>query len=49
MGIIELITAVLIALKLFGVIDWNWFMVFLPEIVEVTVYVILSIIAWRNL
>jgi hypothetical protein len=33
MGFIEVITAVLVALKLAAVIDWSWWGVFMPMIV----------------
>ena len=39
MGILELITVVFIVLKLFSVIDWSWWLVLLPEIVAIVLYV----------
>ncbi len=41
MGICELLTLLFIALKLLGIIDWNWFFVLLPEIIAFVLYVVL--------
>ena len=39
MGILEILTAIFIILKLCGTIDWSWWLVLLPEIVAVVLYV----------
>jgi hypothetical protein len=39
MGFLEVLTTVFIVLKLTGVIDWSWFLVLLPEIIAVGLYV----------
>ena len=33
MGLTELLTLAFIIAKLYGVIDWNWWIIFLPEII----------------
>jgi hypothetical protein len=38
-GILEILTAIFIILKLIGTIDWSWWLVLLPEIVAVVLYV----------
>lgn len=40
MGIAEILTIVFVVLKLTGVIDWNWGLVLLPEIIACGLYVI---------
>lgn len=40
MGILELLTIIFILLKAFGVITWSWWLVFLPSIISVSIYVI---------
>lgn len=43
MGFTEVLTIVFIVLKLIGVIAWSWWLVLLPEIIGVAVYVLLAI------
>jgi hypothetical protein len=38
MGFTEVLTIVFVVLKLVGVIDWNWFLVLLPEIIALVFY-----------
>lgn len=40
MGILELLTVIFIVLKVIGVISWSWFVVLLPAIIAVTIYVL---------
>lgn len=40
MGIAEVLTIVFIVLKLTGVITWSWWLILLPEIIALTLYVI---------
>jgi MFS superfamily sulfate permease-like transporter len=40
MGFAEVLTLILIVLKIFGVISWSWWIVFLPEIAMIAIYVI---------
>lgn len=40
MGFTEVLTIVFIVLKLIGVINWNWFLVLLPEIIAVVLYLL---------
>ncbi|MFO3691200.1 hypothetical protein [Staphylococcus felis] len=44
MGLAELLTIVFVVLKLIGVIDWSWWMVLLPEIIAILIYIVLFII-----
>ena len=44
MGFTEVLTIVFIVLKLLNVINWNWFLVLLPEIIAIAIYVIVVII-----
>jgi hypothetical protein len=45
MGFAELLTIIFVACKLMGIISWNWFLVLLPEIIAVTLYIVWLIIA----
>lgn len=48
MGFTEVLTLMFIVLKLFKVIDWNWFLVLLPEIIACILYVVFFICAFRT-
>jgi hypothetical protein len=39
-GILEVLTIVFVALKLLGVIGWSWWLVLLPEIIAVVIYLL---------
>lgn len=43
MGFTEVLTIVFIVLKLLGVISWSWWLVCLPEIIAVALYLIIII------
>ena len=43
MGFLEILTILFIALKLFGVITWSWWLVLLPEIIAFAFYVVIFI------
>lgn len=43
MGFTEVLTIIFIVLKLFGVIDWNWFLVLLPEIIAFAFYILVIV------
>jgi len=43
MGVFEVLTIVFVILKLTSVIDWSWWLVLLPEIIAVGIYVIVLI------
>lgn len=43
MGFTEILTIIFILLKVFGVISWSWWLVFLPEIIAVCFYIIVFI------
>lgn len=40
MGLLEVLTIVFVILKLVGVISWSWWLVLLPEIIAVGIYVL---------
>ena len=40
----EVLTVIFVVCKLFGVIDWSWWLVFLPEIVAVSIIVITALL-----
>lgn len=44
MGFTEELTIIFIVLKLLNIIDWNWFLVLLPEIIALTIFLIIVII-----
>ena len=41
MGICEVLTIIFVVCKILGLISWNWFFVFLPEIIAFVFYAIL--------
>lgn len=43
MGFTEVLTIIFIVLKLLGVIDWNWFLVLLPEIIAFAFYMLIIV------
>ena len=51
MGVIELLTLICVALRLFGVIAWPWPVILLPEYVTIVLYInwlTLQLFRWRN-
>ena len=40
MGLAEVLTIIFVVLKLVGVIDWSWWLVLLPEIIAVGLYIL---------
>lgn len=52
MGFTEVLTIVFIVLKLIGIINWSWILVLLPEIIAVSIYIIvilINFISYRSL
>lgn len=45
MGFLDILTIVFIILKLINVITWSWWLVLLPEIIEIAIIIFA---AWRN-
>lgn len=45
MGICEILTILFVVLKLFGKIDWSWWLVLLPEIIGIAFYAIMTVIS----
>ncbi|MDF2882217.1 MAG: Transrane Fragile-X-F protein [Clostridiaceae bacterium] len=43
MGICEVLTIIFVICKLLGVISWSWFLVLLPEIIAVVLYVLIFV------
>ncbi len=43
MGFTEFLTIVFIVLKLINVINWNWILVLLPELIAIILYLIIII------
>lgn len=43
MGFLEVLTIIFVVLKIVGVIAWSWWIVFLPLIIAVGLYVIIVI------
>ena len=41
MGVCEVLTIIFVLCKLFGVITWSWWLVFLPEIITVATYILI--------
>lgn len=41
MGFLELLTVIFILLKVFGVIAWSWWLVFIPMYVAVALYAVI--------
>lgn len=41
MGLLEILTIIFVVLKLVGVITWSWWIVFLPIIISLAVYLLL--------
>lgn len=51
MGFAEVLTIVFIILKLIGIINWNWILVLLPEIIMIVIYIIVilvTIVRYKN-
>lgn len=51
MGVIELLTLICVALRLFGVIAWPWPVILLPEYVTIVLYInwlTLQLFRWRH-
>lgn len=42
-GFVEVLTVVFVVLKLCGKIDWSWWLVLLPEIIAVVIYISLFV------
>ena len=45
MGFTEVLTIIFIVLKLLNIINWNWLLVLLPEIIALAIYLIVIIIS----
>ena len=51
MGVIELLTLICVALRLFGVTAWPWPVILLPEYVTIVLYInwlTLQLYRWRH-
>lgn len=45
MGITEVLTIVFVVLKLVHVIEWSWFLVLLPEIIGLIIYIVVAVLS----
>ncbi|MDO4301651.1 MAG: transmembrane Fragile-X-F protein [Clostridia bacterium] len=43
MGLCEVLTIIFVICKLLGIVAWSWWIVFLPEIIAVAIYIIIWI------
>jgi len=43
MGISEILTIIFVTMKLLGKIEWSWWLVLLPEIIGLAVYVLIVV------
>lgn len=43
MGILELLTLIFVVLKLIGVIAWSWWLVLLPLLIALGIYLIIGV------
>lgn len=46
MGFTEVLTILFVVLKLIGTIDWSWWLVLLPEMVAVAIYIAVAVIGF---
>ncbi|MDN6326820.1 MAG: hypothetical protein L0J48_02210 [Alkalibacterium sp.] len=44
-GLLSILTIIFVIAKLFGVIDWSWWLVFAPTIVSVAIGLLVVVIA----
>lgn len=44
MGFCEVLTIIFVLLKVFGVVSWSWWIVLLPEIIAVVIYVLFFVL-----
>lgn len=44
MGICEILTIIFVIAKLFGIINWGWLYVLMPEIIAVVLYIALVLV-----
>lgn len=45
MGICEILTIIFVIMKLIGVIAWSWWLVLLPELIAIGLYIIGAILS----
>ena len=43
MGFTEVLTIIFVVLKILGRIDWSWWLVLLPKIIAVVLYIIICV------
>lgn len=41
MGITEILTIIFVVMKVLGMIDWSWWLVLMPEIIAIALYVLM--------
>lgn len=47
MGVTEILTIIFVILKVLGIVEWSWLLVFLPEIIAVIFYIVWFFIVGR--
>lgn len=45
MGFAEIITLLFITLKLLGVIAWSWWLVVMPELIALAIYLLIFVVS----
>ncbi|MFS0783534.1 hypothetical protein [Bacillus sp. 1P06AnD] len=45
MGFIELLTLIFVVCKIAGLVSWSWWLVLLPELIVVGIYLIIGVTA----
>lgn len=48
MGFAEILTIIFVLLKVFKIVSWSWWIVFLPEIIAIVLYISLVIMHIRT-
>lgn len=44
MGFFEILTIIFVLLKIFDLVQWSWWIVFLPEIIAFVIYIVMVIV-----
>ena len=44
LGLLDILTIIFVLLKVFNVITWSWWVVFLPTILEIAIFLIVFLI-----
>jgi hypothetical protein len=44
-GFLEVLTLIFVVLKIMGIISWSWWLVVLPEIISIVIYILWLVFA----